>query len=149
MIRKLLALSTTAATVATLAVLALAAGVSQASADTIMLYKAQPDLIVSSATSYNLTVTNVQDLYWPTATAGPFWVYVQRWECSTWWYKWCYTWQRLPDKAFYVPSLAAGAYVTLDFGCCADAVKVTADVWQNVPERDETNNVYDDSPSYW
>jgi hypothetical protein len=143
MIRKLLVL---AAAAATLSVLALAGGVSQAKADTIMFYKAKPDLVVNYAYGYQFSVENVSDRYYPTATAGAFWINVSSRKCADWYFTWCASWERLPEQYFYVPSLAAGAYAWFNIAYEPDEVQITVDVWQSVAERDEYNNTYH---AYW
>lgn len=127
---------------------ALAAGVSQAKADSIVLFKAPPDLVVSSVSHTSVTVTNTQYLYHPTATAGPFWVIVDARKCTSWArfsynYAWCWSSEALPREAFYVGSLAAGSSATLQLPYWADLLTVTVDAFQQVAERDETNNTYD------
>jgi hypothetical protein len=141
MIRKLLLLAATVAAVALL-------GVSEASADYYVIVQptvptAKPDLVVSSVTPTTVTVKNVPDAaYSITATAGPFVVRVTSLTlyCS---YGPC-EWVQNPTQLFYVPSLAAAATATLTMpsSVTANYVYLEVDPWQQVAERDETNNTY-------
>jgi hypothetical protein len=143
MIRKLLVV---AATLTALTTLALAAGVGEASADSVIVQPivpaAQPDLVVSKFWSSTFSVTNKLDYAYPTtAAAGPFRVHVDRW------YRFCGLCSfPLPSLDFTISSLVGGGTVTFCWTMCgegwplANAAHVTVDSLNEVPERDETNN---------
>jgi hypothetical protein len=143
MIRKLLVV---AATLTALTTLALAAGVGEASADSVIVQPivpaAQPDLVVSNLNSSTFSVTNKPDYAYPTtAAAGAFHVHVDRW------WRYCgFCSYVLPSLDFTIGSQAPGATYTFCWANCdggwslANAAHVTVDSLNEVPERDETNN---------
>ena len=145
MIRKVLVLSALAATVA------LTAAPKQALAnDTITLPTAPPDLAVASVDYWKVTLTNAPHDLWPTRPAGVFRVRITPVICMSLGYGQSYCLASAPPYVTDVgPYFPAGSSVSLNYRSALTSsnynkIYVSIDVYNQVAERDETNNT-----GYW